>query len=129
MLGGKGLEHGCLHDPLQPVQPEDISGEQVVLDDAPIYGPERRHDRMIATVDQGLPLRGVSAGEIRGALGFDHVPWDTESDLAVDSAVTACLLRVVVLGRDLVTEEPRCPGAGMSDQRLFLGELQGEFVT
>lgn len=129
MLGSKGLEHGCLHDPLQPVQPEDISGEQVVLDNAPVNGPERRHDRMIAAVDQGRPLRGVSAGEIRGALGFDHVPWDTESDLAVDSAVTACLLRVVVLGRDLVTEEPRCPGAGMSDQRLFLGELQGEFVT
>lgn len=129
MLGGKGLEHGCLHDPLQPVQSEDISGEQVVLNNAPVNGPERRHDRMIAAVDQGCSLRGVSAGEIGGALGFYHIPRDTESDLAVDSTVTACLLRVVVLSRDLVTEEPRCPGAGMSDQRLFLGQFQLEFVT
>jgi hypothetical protein len=68
---------------------------------------------MIAAVDQSRSLRGVSAGEVGGALGFDYVPRDTESDLTVDSTVTVCLLRVVVLGRDLVTEEPRCPGAGM----------------
>ncbi|MCW8098930.1 hypothetical protein OOZ58_20460 [Streptomyces tauricus] len=129
VLCGKGFEHGCLHNSLQPVQPEDISGKQVVLDNAPVYGPERCHDRMIAAVDQGRSLRGVSAGEVGGALGFDHVPWDTQSDLAVDSTVTASLLRVIVLGRDLVTEESGCPGAGMSDQRLFLGQFQIEVVT
>src|SRR5450759_900140 len=39
VLGGQGLEHGCLHDPAQPVQPGDVPGEQVVLDNAPVPGP------------------------------------------------------------------------------------------
>lgn len=86
------------------MQPEDISGKQVVLDDTPIDGPEGRHDRVIAAVDQGRLLRGFSAIGVGGALGFDHVPWDTECYLAVDPTVTAGLLRVVVLGRDLVAE-------------------------
>jgi hypothetical protein len=124
----KGLEHGCLHDPAQMVQPGDIPGEQVVLDDAPVNGPECGNGRVIGAVDEVLSLRGLSAGEIGHAFGFDHVPGDTKSDLSVDTPVTAGLLRVVVLDRDLIAEEPRCPGTGMSDQRLFLGEFQLEFI-
>ena len=101
MLGCKSLEHGGFHDPLQPVQPEDVSGKQVVLDHAPIDGTERRNNRMVAAVDQSLSLRGFAAGEIRSALGFDHVPGDTQGDLTVDPTVTASLLRVVELDCDL----------------------------
>ncbi len=129
VLARKGLEHGGLHDPLQAVQPEDVSGKQVVLDDAPVDGFERGDDRVIAAVGQFRSLRGISAGEVGLAFGLDHVPGDTKGDLAVDPAVAAGLLRVVVLGRDLVTEKPCRPGAGVGDQRLLLGEFQLEFVT
>ena len=42
VLAGQRLEHRGLHDPPQPVQPADVTGEQVVLDDAPVLGPVGR---------------------------------------------------------------------------------------
>ena len=114
---------------MQPVQPEDISGEQVVLNDAPVDGPERGNDRVVAAVDQSLPLRGFPAEQVGGAFGLDDILRDAKSDLTVDASVAAGLLRVVVLDDDLVSEEPRGPGAGMSDQCFVLGQFQFEFVT
>ena len=52
VLAGQGLEHRGLHDPAQPVQSPDVPGEQVVLDDAPVLGPERGDDGVVVLVDQ-----------------------------------------------------------------------------
>ena len=38
-LAASVLSMRGLHDPPQPVKPVDVTGEQVVLDDAPILGP------------------------------------------------------------------------------------------
>jgi hypothetical protein len=48
VLAGQGLEYGGFHDPAQPVQAEDVTGEQVVLDDAPVLGPEPGDDVVVA---------------------------------------------------------------------------------
>src|SRR4051794_30402870 len=106
MLACQGLEHGSLHDPTQPVKSVDVPGQQVVLDNAPVYGPEGSDDGVVTAVVQGRLLGGFTASQVRSGLGLDHLPRDTESDLAVDMPVTAGLLRVVVLDGDLVAEEP-----------------------
>ena len=51
VLAGQGLEHGGLHDPTQPVESKDITGKQVVLDEAPILGPELAHDVVVRLAD------------------------------------------------------------------------------
>ena len=37
VLGTQGLQHRCLGVPAQRAEPPDIAGEQVVLDDAPVF--------------------------------------------------------------------------------------------
>jgi len=65
----QGVEHrGLLHPP-QPVKSVNITGEQVVLDDAPVACPERGDDRVVALADHrvltcGLP-RVRKVGERR----------------------------------------------------------------
>jgi hypothetical protein len=66
---------------------------------------------------------------VLGAFGFDHVHRHAQTDLAVDRPAARGLLPIVVLGRDLVAEEPRRTGAGVGDQRLVLGQLQLEILS
>ena len=68
----QGLEHRGLHDPAQPVQPVDVTGEQVVLDDAPVLGPEGADDGVVVSLISAVPARGFAARQVRGALGLDH---------------------------------------------------------
>ena len=42
------------------MQPEDVTGEQVVLDDAPVLGPEPGDDVVVAIVDHRVPARGFA---------------------------------------------------------------------
>jgi hypothetical protein len=84
---------------------------------------------VVAAVGQGLLLGGFAAPQVRGGLGLDHIPGDTEGDLTVNASTTAGLLRVVVLDGDLVAEESGRACAGVGDQRLVLGQFQCEFVT
>jgi len=129
VLACQGLEHGSLHDPAQPVKPVDVSGQQVVLDDAPIDGPERGDDGVVAAVGEGLLFGGFAAVQVGDCFGLDHVSGDTESDLAVHVSATTGLLRVVVLDGDLIAEESSRAGPGVGDQRLIWGEFQFEVVT
>lgn len=55
------LEHGRLHDPAQPLESEEVPGEQVVLDVAPILGSEfatmvKSWSWIIGCREAGLPL-------------------------------------------------------------------------
>ena len=129
VLACQGLEHGGLHDPAQPMQPVDVPGEQVVLDDAPVDGPEGGDDRVVVPVGQGLLLGGLAAVQVRGALGLDHLEGHAQRDLPVDRATAPGGLAAVVLDGDLVAEESCRAGAGVGDQRLVLGQFQLEFVT
>src|SRR6266508_3381476 len=68
VLSCQGFEHGGLHDPAQPVKSVDVSGQQVVLDDAPVDGPEGGHDGVVVAVGQGLLLGGFAAVQVGGTL-------------------------------------------------------------
>jgi hypothetical protein len=52
VLRGQGPEHRGPHDPFEPVQLVDITGEQVVLDEPPVLGPERGDDGVAAFADE-----------------------------------------------------------------------------
>ena len=129
VLAGQGLEHRGLHDPVQPVESADVTGQQVVLDDAPVLGPVGADDGVVVVVHQLGSARGFAALEVGGALGLDHRPGHAQPDRAVDRPLAAGDLVVVVLDGDLVAEEPRRAGAGVGDQRLVLGQFQLEVVT
>ena len=80
VLGGQRLEHRGLDDPSQPVQSPDVTGEQVVLDDAPVLGPVGADDRVVVEVQQLGAARGFAVLEVRGALGLDHRPGHAQPD-------------------------------------------------
>lgn len=118
---GEGFQHGGQHDPFEPVESPDIAGRQVVLDYAPVLGSVDCDYVVVAMVSQVVQVRGFSALEIRGALGLDHVQWDTQAYLAVRGANAAVdpsaegYLLVGVLDGDLVTEESCRACAGVGD--------------
>nr|WP_322769708.1 hypothetical protein [Frankia sp. Cr1] len=61
VLRRQRLEHGGSHDPLQPVEPVDIAGQQIVLGDAPEFGPVNPDDVVVGQVDKMGPTLGFSA--------------------------------------------------------------------
>jgi S-DNA-T family DNA segregation ATPase FtsK/SpoIIIE len=48
--GGRGTPHRRRGDPAQPGEPGDVDGEQVVLDDAPVFRPEGLDDVVVIKV-------------------------------------------------------------------------------
>lgn len=73
VLIGQRLEHGCLHDPAQSLESEEIPGEQVVLDVAPVLGSEFRDDGEVVVMDHRMPGGGFAARAVQGTLGVDDV--------------------------------------------------------
>lgn len=99
VLVRQGLQQRGLHDPVQPVKPIDVPGQQVVLDDAPILGPIGIDDGVVLLVDQSGPALGFAARQVRGALGLDHPRWNPQADRPVDGSSTCGDLAVVVGAR------------------------------
>ncbi|KUM69918.1 hypothetical protein AQI70_30230 [Streptomyces curacoi] len=52
-----------------------IAGQEVVLDDAPIFGPVDVDDGVVVIVQELGPVRGFSAAEVWGCLVSDHLCW------------------------------------------------------
>ena len=129
VLARQGLEHGCLHDPAQPVQAPDVPGQQVVLDDAPVLGPELGDDGVVGLVHQGISARGFAARQVGGTLGLDHRFGDPQRGLSADRAAATGQLLLVVLNGDLVAEEPSRARSGVGEQRLVRRQFQLEVIT
>ena len=51
----------------------DIGGEQVVLDDAPVFGPVGGDDVVVVEVVQGRPGFGFAAAQVGDAFCRDHI--------------------------------------------------------
>ena len=64
VLGRQGFEHRCLHDPFEPVEPGNVPGKQVVLDDPSIPGPVGGDDGEVAFLDHRGLTRGLAAHEV-----------------------------------------------------------------
>jgi hypothetical protein len=95
----------------------DVSGEQVVLDDAPVLGPVGRDDVVVAAVVQGGLRGGFAAGQVGRAFGFDHRDRHAQRYAAVDSLPAA---GAAVLGGDLISEEFRRAGTRVRDQGFLV---------
>ena len=50
------LEHGGFHDPTHSVEAPDVTGEQVVLDQAPVFGSVGADDGEVVAVFQLGPV-------------------------------------------------------------------------
>jgi hypothetical protein len=115
--GRERLRQRGFHDPPQPFHPVDVSGEQVVLDDAPVPGPVGRDDVVVAEVVQGGLRGGFAAGQVGRAFGFDHRDGPAQRYAAVDSLPAA---GAAVLGGDLVSGESGRAGARVRDQGFLV---------
>ena len=112
--------------PAQGVQPPDVLGEQVVVDDAPVLGSVDPHDVVVVQVLEPGPVPRFAVVPVAGALGRDHVRRHPQRDLPVDRPAAPGEFRVAVLDGDVVAEEPRRLGAGVGDQGLIRVEFQPE---
>ena len=101
-------------------EPPDVLGEQVVVDDAPVFGSVDPDDVVVVQVLEPGPVPGLAVLPVAGALGLDHVRRHPQRDLPVGRPPAAGDLRVAVLDGDVVAEEPRRLGAGVGDQGLVL---------
>ena len=54
-------------------QAPDVGGEQVVADDAPVFGPVGLDDVVVVQVLQGRPVPGFAVAPVGGTFGLDHV--------------------------------------------------------
>ena len=123
-----GSSNGLPH-PTQSFESPDVGGEQVVLDDAPVFGPVGVDDVVVVEVLQGTAMRGFAAPQVGGAFGRDHIARHAQRDHPVGRPAAAGDSAVGLLDGDLVAEEPRGPGAGVRDQRLFARQFQPEVVA
>src|SRR5262249_980229 len=89
VLGGQGLQHGGLGVPAQCAEPPDVLGNQVVVHDAPVFGPVDPHDVVVGQVLQAGPVPGFASLPVWGALGRDHVQRNSQRDLPVDRPAAA----------------------------------------
>jgi hypothetical protein len=118
----EGEDQRKLHDAVDPPLAVDIRGEQVVLDEAPVFRLVLRHDAVIRIVDAGRQVEGLASPHVPGALRSKDVLVHLQSGYAVDTAsvLGTALLVVGVLIDDFVAEEPRGLGPGVGDQGLLL---------
>jgi hypothetical protein len=112
--------------PVQGVQPPDVLGEQVVVDDAPVLGSVDPDDVVVVEVLEPGPVPGFPLLPVAGALGLDHVRRHPQRNVPVGRAAAPGSLRVAVLDDDVVAEEPRWLAAGAGDQGLGRVEFQSE---
>ena len=129
VLSREGLQHRRLHDPAQPVQTVDVIGQQVVLDYSPVLRSVDGDDGIIVHVHHPGPARGFPALRIGCALGLDHVSGHPEPDGRIARPLAPGYRLVILLNGDLVAEEPCRAGTRVGNQRLFLGQVQLEFVA
>ena len=64
VLGGKRFQHRRLGGPTQSFESPDVGGKQVVLDDAPVFGPVGVDDVVVVEVLQGTAMRGFAAPQV-----------------------------------------------------------------
>ncbi len=124
VLCGQCLQHGRQGVPSQEAQPPHVLGEQVVVDDACVFGSVFPDDVVVVEVLEPGPVPRFAVFPVAGALGRDHVRRHVQRDFPVGRPAAAGDFRVAVLDTYVIAEEP-CPlGAGMRGEGLGLVEFQ-----
>src|SRR5712691_622226 len=83
VLGRQRFQQGRLGVPLQVVQPPDVPGKNVVVDDAAIFGSIGSDDVVIVKVLEPGPVPRLAVSPVAGALGPDHVRRHLQRDPSV----------------------------------------------
>src|SRR6266702_4806220 len=116
VLASQRLEQRGLHDPVEMAQPEDILGQEIVLDETGVLSLVLRDDGEVVVVEQRAALRWSSLAHVKRAPLPDDGPGHEEPDRPVDRPAVPGDLGVGVLGSGLVAEEARRLAGGVRDQ-------------
>jgi hypothetical protein len=84
VLGCQRLEHRCFGDPTQTRESPNVDGQQVVLDDAPVFGAEGLDDVVVVEILSGRVAFGFAAPHVGGTFRLDHIEWHAQRDQPVD---------------------------------------------
>src|SRR5208283_2584653 len=108
----------------------NVEGQEVVLDEAPIFSLILGHDTEIRVMKPSSQLTRFASPLVSGTFRPDDIHGDLQSWCAIDAATTTMVVLLIgVQSNDLVAEEPCRLRSRMGNQRLLLGEFQFEQVT
>jgi len=108
----------------------NVEGQEVVLDEAPIFSLILGHDTEIRVMKPSSQLTRFASPLVSGTFRPDDIHGDLQSWCAIDAATTTMVVLLIgVQSNDLVAEEPCRLRSRMGNQRLLLGEFQFERVT
>jgi hypothetical protein len=129
-LSANGMDQRKFHHPMESPKAMDVEGQEVVLDEAPIFRLVLGHDAEIGvTKPSSQPTRSASP-HVSRAFRPDDIHGDLQPGCAIDTAMTAkVVLLIGVQGDDLVAEESCRFRSRMGDQRLLPGEFELERVV
>ena len=105
-LARQRLDQRKLHDPMKSPKAMNVEGQEVVLDEAPIFRLVLGHDTEISIIlPSSQPIR-FAPPRVSGTFRPDDIHGDLQPWCAIDTATTAkVVLLIGVQGDDLVAEE------------------------
>src|SRR4029077_11532962 len=124
------LDQRKFRDPMESPKAMNVEGQQVVLDEAPIFSLVLGHDTEISIMEpSSQPIRFASP-RVSGTFRPDDIHGDLQSWCAIDAATTVMVVLLIgVQSNDLVAEEPCRLRSLMGNQRLLVGEFKSERVA
>lgn len=127
MLASQRLQQRGLHDPVQLSKSEDILGQQIILDEAPVFGLIPTDNRVIVVVQHLWPLRRFPVAHIQRALFGDYRLGYSQSNHAIDLALPTPVKFVIgMLCDKIIAKEMRHASLGVGNQRFLLREFEFE---
>src|SRR5262249_26440836 len=118
---------GLLSGPSHAVEPLDVVGSQIVLDQASVFPLIGVQDGIIRTGCQRGAWYWLSCLLIGSCFLYDHVFGDTQGYFAIHFATSIGRQFVIaVLRLDAISKEASFLIAGVGDESLFLREGQPE---
>ena len=111
-----------------------VVGVSVVVDDPPIFELIGCDDRVITLMEQFSPMHGFASLLVAFPLCGHDGSWNTQSHFAINtSALKAgfcpALLGIALHRGDFVSQKMSGFAPGVSDECLFFGETQAQFLT
>jgi hypothetical protein len=129
-LARQRLDQRKLHDPMKSPKTMNVEGQEVVLDEAPIFRLVLGHDTEISVIlSSSQPIR-FAPPRVSGTFRSNDIHGDLQPWCAIDTAMTTMVVLLIgVQGNDLVAEEPCRLRSRMGNQRLLVGEFKSERVA
>ena len=96
----------------------DVEGQEVVLDEAPIFSLVLGHDTEISVMEPSSQSTRFAPLCVSGTFRPNDIHGDLQPGFAIDTAMTTMVVLLIgVQGNDLVAEEPCRLRSRMGNQR------------